>query len=572
MSSTTSFGVINQKVEKIFAEEKTENKGMAFTILCLRTLFNLTDEEIEETITDGPMDGEIDAIYISNRVIHILTFKYTDDFLSTKKNYPEKELDQFVMTVDKYIEGELNHKTINDAVWDKYQETIELTKKGSVSYKVYVVSNKLHPVPHAKLKLEDMLKAYQINEKPVYLDQDSIVNKILAKRKEPVNGTVQFIRKQHFEKSDGVMRTVIGVIPALDLMKLIVSNKNSKEINEEAFNENVRVYKPNHSVNKDIINSAQEKNNYLFFYLNNGITILCEKIDYTPGTSSPPVVLTNLQIINGGQTSHSLFEVYKNNPKKLEAIEILVRICKIDHEDPNKIISQKISESTNNQIPVGSRDLHSNDHIQQKLEEEFSELGYFYERKPNKHIDQPKNKVLNNEMLGQLFMAYHLDMPSEAKNNKSKVFTDLYESIFNETVISAEELLRLYNLYLPLLEKKKEIQKKKRKRINVPEKEAFISRATFHILNGAKYLFESEEKRIENLKETAKEKKILKTDLYKKSSVKFIKKSTSMIYQIVKREMRLRGKEYTHDKFFKEIPTNTIIKNYFNEKITVKLD
>lgn len=203
--------------------------------------------------------------------------------------------------------------------------------------------------------------------------------------------------------------------------------------------------------------------------------------------------LINVQIINGGQTSHSLFQVSKDNAKKINTIEILIRICVTKKEG---VIGEKISGSTNNQIPVANRDLHANDHIQRKLEMEFHDLGYFYERKPNQYSDKPKNKTLNNELLGQLYMAYHLNMPSEAKNNKSKVFSDLYEDIFNENEVNAKKLLNIYKMYLPLLDLKKQIQTKKRKKVKVNEKESFISRATFHILNGIKYLLEKEESAI----------------------------------------------------------------------------
>ena len=93
MSNLASFSVINYQVEKIFKEEGSQSKGIAFANLCLKTLFKLTDEEVEEAVTDGPMDGEVDAIYICDRIVHILTFKYTDRFDLTKKNYPETDLD-----------------------------------------------------------------------------------------------------------------------------------------------------------------------------------------------------------------------------------------------------------------------------------------------------------------------------------------------------------------------------------------------------------------------------------------------------------------------------------------------
>ncbi len=245
-----------------------------------------------------------------------------------------------------------------------------------------------------------------------------------------------------------------------------------------------------------------------------------------------------------------------------------MRVCEVDSEDP---ISQKISKTSNNQIPIGSRDLHSNDLVQSKLEEEFSTLGYFYERKPNQYIDKPKSKILNNELLGQLFMAYHLEMPSEAKNNKAKVFSDLYDSIFDENIINATEMLRLYQLYLPLLGRKKEIQRKKRRKELVDEKEAFISRATFHIIFGTKFLFENDELLINKQDISAIEKTNLIKNLYETMGENFTEKSINWIFEVVEKQINIRGSVYTHDKFFKETPTNDLIKSHILQHLS-KLD
>ena len=139
------------------------------------------------------MDGEIDAIYISDRVIHLMTFKYTDNFDLSKKNYPESELDQFILTVDSIIAGNLDNNTINDAVWEKYQEIRSLASSGKIEFKVYVISNKRHPVAHAKRKLENVIEKYRIVDKPLYFDQEDIVTKILENKVNKVNGRIQFI-------------------------------------------------------------------------------------------------------------------------------------------------------------------------------------------------------------------------------------------------------------------------------------------------------------------------------------------------------------------------------------------
>ena len=63
------------------------------------------------------------------------------------------------------------------------------------------------------------------------------------------------------------------------------------------------------------------------------------------------------------------------------------------YETKQREISHRIAESTNSQTPIKSRDLHSNDDVQKKLEDEFFAMGYFYERKTDQYKDQEKKRT-----------------------------------------------------------------------------------------------------------------------------------------------------------------------------------
>src|SRR5690606_38214393 len=147
---------------------------------------------------------------------------------------------------------------------------------------------------------------------------------------------------------------------------------------------------------------------------------------------------------------------------------------------------------------------------------------------------------LDNELLGQIYLAYYLDMPTEAKNQKFRVFDDKYDAIFDEKEIGAEKMLVPYNVYLPLGAQKQEIQKKKRKKQMITKREVFTAFATFHILNGVKLLVEKEG-----------------FDLTKQDQVEqAISLCTDYIEEVVEKEKRSKGNLYSHDKFFKEVSTN----------------
>ena len=136
------------------------------------------------------------------------------------------------------------------------------------------------------------------------------------------------------------------------------------------------------------------------------------------------------------------------------------------------------------------------------------------------------------------------------------------------TVTVKGNLISFYIIFLcTILEQKKEIQKKKRKKEIVAEKEAFVSRAIFHIVSGTKHLFERAFIEIDQ-QDISQSQKIKEKDrIYNKKGTEFTNEVIDIIFEVVTEEMKLRPDLYTHDKFFKGIPTNSIIRNKILEKI-----
>lgn len=548
MPSLNSFSLIDRKIQRVKIENSLNQDGLAFVRFTLENIFNLTDDEIEESITDSSNDGGIDAIYIQDNEANIISCKYTNKFENTNKNFPETDINNFTLTVSKILSGTLTEGLVNDAIWDKYIEIRNiLSDKAPINFKLFVISNLLKPSELAKRKYEETLEIFRFVEF-YYYDLEDLTSKIIENKVEKIDGALTFIDKQYFEKSDGPIRTLIGAVDVLAIISILQDSKDSEKINEKIFDENIRIYKPKHRINKSIIETALQLDNYQFFYLNNGITIFCENFDYMPGQRTPRVEMKNFQIINGGQTSHSIFEAYKINSEIVKNIIILVRICEAKKGSP---IADKIRETTNSQIPVQTRDLRANDYIQRKLEDEFLELGYFYERKKNQHQDKPKLKRLDNELLGQLYLSYYFDMPSEARNSKAIVFGNNYELIFDEDKITAQKMLLPYKIYIPLLKEKKEIQFKKRQKEKIDERGAFISRGAFHIVNAVKFISEKKNYDLTN-------QSILDNTL---------EIAKNLISDLVIKEMNEKKESYSHDKFFKEIPTDKIIREHILRNI-----
>lgn len=542
MPNLQSFAVLDERVGKYQSDYSLETPGIAFSWVALETILHLNSDEIEDAMVDEGMDGGIDAIHIIDMDVHIFTFTYAITFENTYKSFPQNKLDSLIVTVQKIFAKALTSKDVNIALWDKVREIWNLFGSGIPKLHFYVCSNRENPDPAAIRRFEDSLTPYRFVDFQ-YIDLEDIVSMILQQRYHRVDAQVTFLSRAYFMKSDGPLKATVAAIPATDLIRLITDPDDPTKINEHVFNDNVRVdLGLRNAINRGILESALADENFEFWYLNNGITMVCDQCSYVPGMVSPQATLINVQIVNGGQTIRTLFHAHSQNSTKLGTVDLLVRII----ETQERSISDKISEAANRQTPVRTRDLRANDWIQKKLEEEFLMRGYYYERKKNQFLNQQATQRLDSEEVGQVALAYYLDMPSEAKNNKSMVFDEKYGEIFDEDSVTASKLLFPMRLYKPIEKRKRQIQSLKRKKLSVPENEAFISLATFHILNSMKLVAEKEGLNLEDDTQVT-----MARD-----------KATLLVWEVVEKEMKSRGELYTHDRFFKEKESNKIVRSH----------
>ncbi|RZK30374.1 MAG: hypothetical protein EOO63_06895 [Hymenobacter sp.] len=127
--------------------------------------------------------------------------------------------------------------------------------------------------------------------------------------------------------------------------------------------------------------------------------------------------MLNPQIVNGGQTSHALFEAARADLNRIYDVKLLIRVI----ETGDRGFTNSVAEATNSQTPIRSRDIRSNDSIQLKIENSLIGHGYFYERKNDQHIDQAADKRVDAVKLGQVILAYVLREPDRAKTSSQKL-------------------------------------------------------------------------------------------------------------------------------------------------------
>jgi len=225
-------------------------------------------------------------------------------------------------------------------------------------------------------------------------------------------------------------------------LKGIICTTSAKEIarivNEDdkgfIFDLNIRKYLGSlGTVNKDIKETcSDEDSSHLFWFLNNGVTIVCDKLDPVTDPDNPHIKIENLQIVNGCQTSSSL-AIAEKEGLLLENTNVILKIFETD----NLNLVDKIVLTTNNQNKITNRNLRANDKIQRDFERAFEIYDYFYERKPRQYSDKDPTKIIPNEDAATAYLAIVLKRPSDARSRKYKIWNDYYESIFKTNLIES---------------------------------------------------------------------------------------------------------------------------------------
>jgi len=550
MANLLDWNTLDHKVKAYLDPENgVDTEQKAFPILMVSSLLNVSDEEAEDSITDGAKDRGVDAVFVDDRdgsnSIHVFQFKYAANFDNTKKNFPSGEIDKLVSFFDDLLDlNKSLENTCNPILWNKVQEMWTALNKPKPSIEVHFCGNTLPMQGDEKVRANVSLgkfKYFNVHHHSL----DSIVEMFIDKKSIAINDQIQVVDKDYFDRTDGSIRGLICTVEAGEIVRIISDPENPSSVKKEIFNDNVRVYlSRTNKINRKIIETALSESNPLFWYLNNGITITCDSFSYPKGKRAPIVELKNIQIVNGGQTSNALFEASQIAPEKLNDVLILVRII----ETKSQPVSLAIAESTNSQTPIKGRDLRSNDDIQKKLEEAFEGMGFFYERKQSQHSDKPKSLRIDALTAGQSHLAYGLELPEVAKKDRGRIFSDLYDQVFTDELL-ADELLCSLKILNSIESFKKSLQSDIRKQGPFNADHLFLIDGAYHVLFAVAQICDAR----------------LINRLNEDDAIKLIPEAIEYIAKLVKATQE-KEDSFSFNRYFKDAKTKTKIASYIQSQ------
>ena len=207
----------------------------------------------------------------------------------------------------------------------------------------------------------------------------------------------------------------------------------SGELRREIFDWNVRDYQGGVEVNREISASLADPDAPEFWWLNNGVTIVCSRATITNKTFS----LDDVQIVNGLQTSHTIYlaltDAAPDDPAWNRAI--LVRILAIAGDTATR---DKVIRATNRQTSVPAASLRATDEVQRNIEAYFAANGWWYDRRKNYYRNAGKSpeRIVGIPLLAQAVMAMGLSRPDDSRARPSSLLKrdDDYRKIFSSDI------------------------------------------------------------------------------------------------------------------------------------------
>lgn len=219
----------------------------------------------------------------------------------------------------------------------------------------------------------------------------------------------------------------VALAPLSNYVSLICESDFS--VRRHLFDANVRDYQRQVAVNKEIATTLNDPASPEFWWMNNGVTILCDDAH----SVGKRIALRNIQIVNGLQTSHTIADWFKENgtsksSKPTDAAEalgqrrILVRIIVADDDT----VRDRIIRATNRQTPVEDASLRATDRIQRQIEKYFESKGIFYDRRKGyyRNLGKDPSKIMSIAYLGQAMYAVAYGRPEVARGKPNSLLAE----------------------------------------------------------------------------------------------------------------------------------------------------
>ena len=444
------FKQIKEDIEKYQEDFKNirniKKDEWAFNYWVLDKLFYEEEELIEEKIIEYN-DMGIDAyeFYEDTKELFLIQNKYYTD--KTKLNINYVKNDFLLRGITALENGTYNRSEELQNIFDKYKNDPEFT----VYLELYVTNDLVSVEIEEYIKKFNkrnskyISKVYYLKDiKEKYYGESEQNRKELKVQIKTVNkGKALNINPEAYNLKN-IINAKYVLTPVSNIFEIY---KKSKNEGYPIFDKNIREYLGNNKINKKIYNTLMdEKDRNNFFYYNNGITIICDKIGTFKSLKDKnkllqSIEIKNPQIVNGCQTVNSIYEALKNSnemnvEEEYKNTFVMVKILEIDRNNfEEEELYNDIVKYNNSQNSINEKNFIANNEIFRRLQVEFEKKGFLLLiKQSDKESFKRKYKTISKLI--------------DSNNQNIKKFKLKEIKKLNDLHINLEKLLQVINAFV----------------------------------------------------------------------------------------------------------------------------
>ncbi|RWL77350.1 MAG: hypothetical protein EOR69_29475 [Mesorhizobium sp.] len=444
------FGVVESGIRE--RESASVSRSNAFSRLALETVFGLPRSAVDEYIVDGFDDRGIDIVYIDhdNRVINIGSCKTVVSYKNSRKNFPGDAIDKIISFIDDLL---LNRedmlKTCNGPLAAKVREIWDIFAEDSYRISIHLFSNQATLQKDAHSRLMEALSRHEIALFEYGLFELS--HGVVKATKPRFQKKLVPSSDAAFSVKEANKRAILVKVSLKELTEFL--SAENKAFDERLIWQNVRYFLGlDNDVNREIRETLLSGQASDFWFLNSGLTIVCDQI-VSVANGRHPITMVNPQIVNGCQTATVIHSVSTGTMADLDNGYVHVKI--IETNDSSFI--ERVALASNTQSRILNRDLRANDNLQRQLVECLRPHNYFYVRKRGETAPRAGMKHIDAARAGQILLSYLCGEPTKSKTNSNDIFGDLYKEAFNPHAVTPEIIIAAHECYSAIERRRKEV-------------------------------------------------------------------------------------------------------------------
>lgn len=362
------------------ADEKERNfLTRSLAAYAIHKLSGCSIQDAAAAVVDGGADGGIDAVYFSaaSNTLWLVQSKYIDD----GRGQPSLgDSSKFKNGIEALVQG--NYDAFNgNAKWAALLPSlVSWLKAPALQIKAVIVYTGLSVLAEDRIRIfEDLQNRFNNDDEFIKFTPYG-----LASVHDWITG---------LDESPGVDRIELEILDAgwfkqpyetlLGRVRIDHIIGLYKHHGQKMIAANIRRYKGSSDVNDRILKTAVEEPENLF-YLNNGLTAYCDRLEIAVQDRADPkrkrVTAYGLSVVNGAQTLGSLLKAYPNDPPGPEGF-VAIRIVSLNGCADDAEFARRITECTNFQNKINARDFAAIDEQQERISVQLEMDGIHYHYK-----------------------------------------------------------------------------------------------------------------------------------------------------------------------------------------------